>query len=77
MQRVAGSLHLFFEGYFVLNHEVMVGGQDLFAMLWKEYAKSDSRYLSGDTLVLCMEGLTTVCPSISFLVPYPVPRSSC
>lgn len=44
----------------MLNHKTMVGKQDLFAQLWKEYALSDSRYLSGDTLILCMEALTMV-----------------
>lgn len=34
--------------------------QDLFGQLWKEYALSDSRYLTSDTLVLCMEAITVV-----------------
>jgi len=32
--------------------------QDLFGQLWKEYAFSDSRYLTSDPFVLCMETVT-------------------
>jgi cholestenol delta-isomerase len=59
-QRTAGSIHLFFEGYFVLNHPRMSSMQDFFGQLWKEYALSDSRYMFSDPLVLCMESWTTV-----------------
>jgi cholestenol delta-isomerase len=34
--------------------------QDLFGQLWKEYALSDSRYLTSDPFVLCMETVTAV-----------------
>lgn len=34
--------------------------QDLFGQLWKEYAMSDSRYLTSDPFVLCMETVTAV-----------------
>jgi cholestenol delta-isomerase len=57
---VAGSIHVFFEGYFVYNHSRMSSMQDFFGQLWKEYALSDSRYMSSDPLVLCMESLTVV-----------------
>jgi hypothetical protein len=33
---------------------------DVFAQLWKEYALSDSRYLTSSTFVLAAEGLTVV-----------------
>jgi len=58
----AGSLHCFFEGYFVTHHDRMGGAQDLLGQLWKEYALSDSRYMTSNTLVLCMEAITVVCP---------------
>lgn len=58
--QVAGSIHLFFEGYFVLNHTRMASMQDFFGQLWKEYALSDSRYLFSDPFVLCMETWTAV-----------------
>ena len=38
----------------------MGGAQDMLGQLWKEYALSDSRYLTSDTLVLCMESITVV-----------------
>ena len=34
--------------------------QDLFGQLWKEYSLSDSRYLTQDAFVLCMETITAV-----------------
>jgi len=48
-------------GYFSLNHARMGGMQDFFGQLWKEYAMSDSRYLTSDPFVLCMETVTAVC----------------
>ena len=33
---------------------------DVFGQLWKEYAHSDSRYLTSDPFVLCMETVTAV-----------------
>ena len=50
------------EGYFAINHKSMGGLQDIFAQLWKEYALSDSRYLTQDPFVLCMETITAVRP---------------
>lgn len=38
----------------------MAGSQDLFAQLWKEYALSDSRYLTSDPFVLSVEAITVV-----------------
>lgn len=55
-----GIIHFFFEGYFALNHMRMGAAQDLFGQLWKEYALSDSRYLTSDPFVLCMESITAV-----------------
>lgn len=55
---LSGSLHCFFEGYFILNHPHMPAMQDFFGQLWKEYAKSDSRYLAADSLVLTLETIT-------------------
>ncbi|KAL8901902.1 MAG: hypothetical protein Q9192_000321 [Flavoplaca navasiana] len=39
----------------------MAGQQDFFGQLWKEYAWSDSRYLTSDPFVLCMETVTAFC----------------
>ncbi|KAI4248888.1 MAG: hypothetical protein L6R40_000900 [Gallowayella cf. fulva] len=58
---LTGIIHLFFEGYFSYNHTRMAGRQDFFGQLWKEYAWSDSRYLTSDPFVLCMETVTAFC----------------
>ncbi|KAL8359779.1 hypothetical protein RB598_008243 [Gaeumannomyces tritici] len=56
-----GYLHLFFESYFVLNAATLAGSQSLLAQLWKEYALSDSRYLTSDTFVWTIEAISVVC----------------
>jgi cholestenol delta-isomerase len=38
----------------------MASAQDFLGQLWKEYALSDSRYVTSDTLVLCLETMTVV-----------------
>ncbi|KAK8055835.1 EBDP2 [Apiospora rasikravindrae] len=55
---LCGSLHCFFEGYFVFNHDTVASSQNLFAQLWKEYALSDSRYLTSDPFMLSVESIT-------------------
>jgi len=63
-----GTLHCFFEGYFVSYSTTFGSKQDLFAQLWKEYALSDSRYISGDPIVRCAETITVlVWGPLSFL----------
>lgn len=59
-RNAAGAIHFFFEGYFAYNHTRMVVAQDLFGQLWKEYSLADSRYLTSDPFVLCMETITAV-----------------
>jgi len=44
----------------MIHHAHMASAQDLFGQLWKEYALSDSRYMTSDTLVLCMETMTVL-----------------
>ncbi|ATY67395.1 EBP domain [Cordyceps militaris] len=51
-------LHLCFEGYFIYYKSELLSHHSLFAMLWKEYALSDSRYLTGDLFTLCIETIT-------------------
>jgi cholestenol Delta-isomerase len=42
---------------------------DLFGQLWKEYSMSDSRYLTQNAFVLCMETITAAAwGPLSFLV---------
>lgn len=56
----AGSIHLFFEGYFITNHKEIASRSDFFAQLWKEYALSDSRYMTSDPFLLSIETWTVV-----------------
>ncbi|PBP16270.1 hypothetical protein BUE80_DR012989 [Diplocarpon rosae] len=73
---LAGAIHLFFEGYFSLNHKTMAPAQDLFGQLWKEYALSDSRYLTSDPFVLCMETVTAFTwGPICFVIAYMITTS--
>ncbi|KAH8432324.1 EXPERA domain-containing protein [Aspergillus melleus] len=70
---LSGSLHCFFEGYFMIHHDRMASAQDFFGQMWKEYALSDSRYMTSDTLVLCMETMTVVlwgplCLLVAYLI---------
>lgn len=59
---LTGTIHLFFEGYYSINHTRLGGMQTWFGQLWKEYALSDSRYLTRDAFVLVMESTTAVSP---------------
>lgn len=43
-----------------MNHANMAGSNDLVAQLWKEYALSDSRYLTSDPFMICVETITVV-----------------
>ncbi|KAJ9606004.1 hypothetical protein H2200_009853 [Cladophialophora chaetospira] len=68
---LCGFIHSFFEGYFAYNHTRMAGMQDLFGQWWKEYSMADSRYLTSDPFVLCMETITAACwGPLSFLMIY-------
>lgn len=47
-------------GYFAFNHASLPAMQDLAGQMWKEYSYADSRYLTSDPFVLCMETVTAV-----------------
>ncbi|XP_064633235.1 3-beta-hydroxysteroid-Delta(8),Delta(7)-isomerase-like [Lineus longissimus] len=51
-------IHIVIEGYFSLNHRTLAGSQTFLAQLWKEYGKSDSRYISSDNFTVSMETIT-------------------
>jgi cholestenol delta-isomerase len=55
---LSGAIHIFFEGYYVYNVLDIGTQQTWLGQMWKEYAYSDSRYLTQDAFVLCMEGIT-------------------
>ncbi|KAJ5528615.1 hypothetical protein N7527_002008 [Penicillium freii] len=54
----SGCIHFILEGYFVYNHKTMPRRLDLLGQMWKEYAKADSRYMTMEPFVLCMESIT-------------------
>ncbi|KAH8890927.1 EBP-domain-containing protein [Thozetella sp. PMI_491] len=57
---LCGFLHCVFEGYFVLNSASIPASQTLFSQLWKEYSLSDSRYITSDPFMLCIESITVL-----------------
>ncbi|GME33244.1 ebp domain-containing protein [Neofusicoccum parvum] len=57
--------------FYVYNFRTLGGSRHLFGQLWKEYSLSDSRYLTKDPFVLCMESITAVCwGPLSFIVAH-------
>ncbi|KAI1742685.1 EBDP4, emopamil-binding protein [Xylaria scruposa] len=68
---LCGFIHLFLEGFYALNFATLQGSQHVLAQLWKEYSLSDSRYLTSDAFVMCMESVTAWCwGPLSFLLAY-------
>ncbi|KAH7117193.1 3-beta-hydroxysteroid-Delta(8),Delta(7)-isomerase, partial [Dactylonectria estremocensis] len=68
---LCGFIHLFFEGYFSYHSLDMGSRTDLFGQLWKEYALSDSRYMTRDSFVVCLESVTAyLWGPLSFLCAY-------
>ncbi|KAK5107522.1 hypothetical protein LTR62_001052 [Meristemomyces frigidus] len=58
---LSGCIHIFFEGYYAANFLDLGTKQTVIGQLWKEYAFSDSRYLTQNAFVLCMETVTASC----------------
>ncbi|KAK3842845.1 MAG: Emopamil binding protein-domain-containing protein [Linnemannia gamsii] len=57
---LSGMLNIFFEAYYEYNHATLAGDNHPVAQVWKEYALSDSRYLSSDSFVRVVETITTL-----------------
>ncbi|KAJ3076237.1 hypothetical protein HDU98_004850 [Podochytrium sp. JEL0797] len=53
-------IHGIVEGYFAFTNATIAGDQTVLSAVWKEYAMSDSRYMSSDPFVVVMEGFTAV-----------------
>jgi len=74
--QTGGFIHIIFEGlsssisklfiqvytigHFFRNHKTLISLNDIISQEWKEYAKSDSRYLSSDSFLLAIEMVTSV-----------------
>lgn len=72
---LSGAIHIFFEGYYARNYATLGSKQTLVGQMWKEYAFSDSRYLTNNAVVLCVEGVTALfwgpgCLLVAALVVY-------
>ncbi|KAJ1939922.1 hypothetical protein EC988_007179, partial [Linderina pennispora] len=52
---LCGSLHCVFELYYLAQFTALPENTDIMASLWKEYAKSDSRYLTQSSMVGALE----------------------
>lgn len=57
---LSGAIHIFFEGYYAANYATLGSKQTLLGQMWKEYAFSDSRYLTKNSFVLCVESITAL-----------------
>ncbi|KAJ2492392.1 hypothetical protein IWW37_001439 [Coemansia sp. RSA 2050] len=55
---LCAALHCVYELYYLLHFRTLVMAQDILASTWKEYAKSDSRYLAQAPLVFALETIT-------------------
>ncbi|TWU73546.1 hypothetical protein ED733_003850 [Metarhizium rileyi] len=55
---LCGFLHVGFEGYYLYHRTGIPQLQTVFGQLWKEYALSDSRYLTSDVFTVCIEVIT-------------------
>ncbi|OAQ98002.1 hypothetical protein LLEC1_05697 [Akanthomyces lecanii] len=60
------------------RHEHHIGASShVLSQLWKEYALSDSRYLTRNSFMVCMEAITAACwGPLSFFCAYAVVRGS-
>lgn len=68
-QRLKGAR--LFTGHFVRNHRTLASLTDFISQEWKEYAKSDSRYLHSDPFILAVETITAVGPRVKSLTVTP------
>ncbi|OMH85804.1 3-beta-hydroxysteroid-Delta(8),Delta(7)-isomerase [Zancudomyces culisetae] len=57
---ISGMIHMVLEGYFVAFNRSIAGNSHVLADIWREYALSDSRYLSSDPFTVVMEGITAL-----------------
>ncbi|KAI9501011.1 Emopamil-binding protein, partial [Coemansia spiralis] len=55
---MCGAMHSLFELYYLTHYSTLCNSQEFAADMWKEYAKSDSRYLSQMPLVFALESIT-------------------
>ncbi|OMJ09649.1 3-beta-hydroxysteroid-Delta(8),Delta(7)-isomerase [Smittium culicis] len=70
-------IHLVIEGYFVYFNKDLASRSNLLSDVWREYALSDSRYLTSDPFTVIMEAITAVFDTaMSLLVVYGISNNS-
>lgn len=55
----SGLIHLIIEGYYAINVYDIAGQTNYMSSMWKEYALSDSRYMTIDSTVWMIESITS------------------
>ncbi|KAJ2743663.1 hypothetical protein GGI20_003583 [Coemansia sp. BCRC 34301] len=55
---LCAALHCIYELYYLVHFRTLAATGDILASTWKEYAKSDSRYLAQAPLVFALEAIT-------------------
>ncbi|GFO36735.1 3-beta-hydroxysteroid-delta(8),delta(7)-isomerase-like protein [Plakobranchus ocellatus] len=74
---VCAFIHTVLEGYFAVYHASIAGHSTLLGEVWKEYSKGDSRYMTSDTFMVCMETITAVIDGpLAFLTFFAFMRGS-
>jgi cholestenol Delta-isomerase len=74
---LTGFIHLIIEGYFSIHHATMPSRTDSLGAAWKLYALCDSRYMTADAFVVCMETVTAWCwGPLSLLMTYLIVQRS-
>lgn len=74
---LSGAIHLIIEGYFSINHMTMPARTDWLGQAWKEYSNCDSRYMTADPFVVCMETITAwAWGPLSLLTTYLIVKGS-
>ncbi|KAJ1725139.1 hypothetical protein LPJ61_005669, partial [Coemansia biformis] len=55
---MCGAMHSVFELYYLAHFRTVLGQRDVLGEMWKEYAKSDSRYVAQSPVVRALETVT-------------------
>ncbi|KAJ2434483.1 hypothetical protein GGF42_009217, partial [Coemansia sp. RSA 2424] len=70
---LCAALHCVYELYYLVHFRTLAATQDVLASTWKEYAKSDSRYLAQVPLVFALEAITvTVTGPLCLVAAYAI-----
>ncbi|EGX89335.1 3-beta-hydroxysteroid-Delta(8),Delta(7)-isomerase [Cordyceps militaris CM01] len=74
---LCGVIHLGLEGHYARHEHHISASTHVLSQLWKEYSLSDSRYLTRDSFLVCMESITAfLWGPLAFLCAYGVVRDS-